>query len=145
MNAQNDNNFESLALTEIPYNIQGEEYVLVEASAKQARDWRANNLQAIQMVESRRGRRRETQSSFKSGIADSHILLVSLCLKKVNPDGSRSPVSEETVESWPNRIVESLFKKAQEISELAEDEDEDEDEREQKLKNEQKPLNLGSD
>lgn len=116
--------FESITLTEIPVEIAGEPYILREATADDARKWRANNLQSMQMEERGKGRGRVSHSTFKSEIANSHLLLVSLCLFKL--DGERRiPVSMDTLRGWKNSVVEALFRKARDISDLDEDDDED--------------------
>lgn len=109
--------WDSLALREVPVEIEKEPYVLVEASAEDAKRWRANSLQSLQMREKGLGNNRESMSSFTSSLADSHLLLVSLCLFKVG-NGNRTPVDKSTIAKWPNRLVETLFKTAQRISGL---------------------------
>lgn len=119
--------WDDLTPREVPVTLAGETYVLVEATAEEAKAWRANNMQALQMEETGKGRGRKSKSNFDSRIADSHILLVALCLKKIETDGSRRKVPIEKIRAWRNPVVESLFKRAQQISNLDDDEDDDED------------------
>jgi len=123
--------WETLKKIEIPVKIEDREYVLVEASADDAKIWRANNFQSIETKEQGRGKLLERKSNFNAGIANSQILLVSLCLKKIEGN-TRVNVRQEIIASWPNKLVEMLFQKSQEISGLR-----DEDQDEETVKNEQ--------
>lgn len=118
--------WDDLTPREVPVKLAGQNYVLCEATAEEAKAWRANSMQALQMEETGKGKGRVSKSAFNSRIADSHILLVSLCLKRLEADGSKRRVTIEEIRGWRNPVVESLFKRAQEISDL-DDEDEDED------------------
>lgn len=115
--------WDSLELEEFPVNIAGENYLLVEASAEDAKAWRANNLQSLHMREKGTGKNRETLNTFNATLADSELLLVSLCLYKVGNNGSRQRVTLDTLRKWPNKLIEKLFNKAQKMSGLKEEED----------------------
>lgn len=119
--------WDSLELEEFPIKIKSGphagEYVLVEASAEDAKAWRANNLQSLRMKEKGTGKNRETLNTFDSTLADSELLLVSLCLFKIAPNGIRMRVTLDTLRTWPNKKVEKLFTKAQKMSGLKEEED----------------------
>lgn len=121
--------WKSLKRKEIPVRVEdeGKEYVLVEASAEEARLWRANNFQSLQTREKGKGSNRESVAVFTSEIASSHILLVSLCLFEITPSGRRR-VSKETIRDWPNDFVSALFRKAQSISGLKNLEEDDDEE-----------------
>lgn len=93
--------------TEIPVKIDGVAYVLREASAKDAKQWRGL-MAASQYVT-------DGQMGIKASFAESEPLLVSLCLTQ---EGKRVP--QETVEAWPSKIVRALFQKAKDISDLNE-------------------------
>lgn len=118
--------WDSLELVEVPVKIAGQDYVLTEASAEETRMWRANNLQAIQMRDKGKGKDRESTSTFTPQIADSHVLLVSLCLSKL-VDGKKHRVAMDEIRKWPNKLIETLFDRAQEISGLKDEDSEDED------------------
>lgn len=119
--------WESLALKEFPVKIAGEQYVLVETSAEDARKWRANNLQSLTSLEKGKGKNRESRVSFLETLATSQLLLVSLCLYKVTDD-KRVRVSREVISKWPNELVRQLFVRAQKLSGLRDLDEEDEDE-----------------
>jgi hypothetical protein len=119
--------WDDLTPREVPVKLGGDDYVLVEATAEEAKAWRANNMQSLQMEETGKGKNRKSKSAFNSRIADSHILLVSLCLRKIE-GGVRLRVPADKIRTWRNPVVEELFKRAQQISELDEEDDDESDE-----------------
>lgn len=117
--------WEDLTPREAPVKIAKEDYVLVEATAAEAKAWRANFMQSIRMRDTG-GKKRESTSTFDARIADSHVILVSICLRKIELDGTRSRVPMDKISGWPNPLVETLFKRAELLSNL-QDEEADED------------------
>lgn len=123
--------WESVALKEVEVEIAGDEYLLVEATAEDARRWRANNFKSIHQMEKGKGKNRETHFHFDDSITESQILLVSMCMYKKNPNSSRgNRVKKELIRTWPNALVKVLFKRLLDISDLkadVEDEDDNDD------------------
>ncbi len=105
-----------LTLVEIDVTIGSVKYILREASGKAACIYR--NAMFGHTTLGPEG----NPVSFR-GIADIEPLLVSLCLFKAE---GNTPVTIEVVREWPSRILTSLYDKAKEISNLAEDEDTEE-------------------
>ena len=93
---------------EIPVKIDGKNYILREASVKEAKQWRGSIL-ASQF-------QKDGQQGLKPTLADSEPLLVSLCLTQ--EDGAA--VSKDVIETWPAKVVRRLFDKIKEISDLNE-------------------------
>jgi len=110
--------FADLDLIEIPVEIGDKRYILREANGVVACKYR-NAILACAKMEGGKA------AGFE-GLADVEVLLVSLCLFRVQEDGSTTPIAIKDVQGWPNRVVKTLFTKAQEISELQEGEDTEE-------------------
>lgn len=104
-------NFDDISLVEVPVTIAGEEYLLVEATEATVCKFRNATFACTQYTDGK-------VSSMK-GLANVEPLLVSLCLIWKE---TRIPVKLKTIESWPNRVVTSLFERAKKISGLNEDE-----------------------
>lgn len=66
---------------------------------------------------------RERHDSGKN-LAQVQTKLVSLCLLRTE---DKAPISQETLDEWPSRVVEALFDKAKEISGLPTGEETEED------------------
>ncbi len=92
--------FDSLEPIKVAVKIGKDSYVLQEASEASA-----SEFQNAQM--------RATRENSTENLADTRSLLVSRCLFK---DGA--PVALTTIRAWPGRIVEPLFQRAKEISNL---------------------------
>ncbi len=107
-----------LTATEVPVTIDGEDYVLREASGDTACRYQNAQVACMRMTDG--------QVSKVTAIADTQPLLVSLCLVKLvqKPDSDepelRRPVPISTVRGWPSRVVKDLFERAKEISGLEE-------------------------
>ena len=109
-------NFGDEDAIKIPVTVKGVNYILNEASADGACQYRNAVLKCMAINSQGKA------SSVSGPLADTEPFLVSLCL--VDEGGHRVHLS--IVRSWPNRVVSKLYNKAKEISELDEtDEDED--------------------
>lgn len=106
-------------LTEVPVMISGKSYTLKEASGEAACIYRNTMLKCTRLGV-------DGKPSSVDGLADIEPLLVSLCLF----DSSGNQVPVKTVRSWPSKVVNRLYTKAKEISELDEEDN-------SKAKNEQ--------
>lgn len=104
-----------LSFQEVPVVINGEEYVLREASAAAAKEYRNAALKSFKM-----GLEGRPESIIGDGLAGAEPLLVSLCLFK---KGATNPVGSKFVDALPSRVVKPLFEKAKEISDLGEGEE----------------------
>lgn len=109
----------SAEFVEVAVTIDGQQYVLKEASEGASIVYRDAHVKAARIKEVDGGTR---ESSF-GNLADSDALLVSMCLFKVGAGkdgGSLAPVDVRTVKSWPTRVVKQLYKKVREISDMQE-------------------------
>lgn len=107
-------NFDSLELKEKGFTIGDKRYVVVEADANAAREFRNTTMIGTQM----KGRKVTKLGT----IADAPIKLVSCCL--FEDDGSgRKRVPTSKLGTWPERIVKPIFEWIKEISDLEEDDD----------------------
>ena len=108
----------------VDVSIDGKDYVLKEASASDAKEFRNAALKSFRF-----GEDGGPESIVGDGVADADILLVSLCLyeKVENSEGETNliKVKKALVNSWPARVVKGLFEKAKDISDLGEDSDKD--------------------
>lgn len=109
--------FDSLTPIEIPVTIAGKKYKLREASESAATDYRNAQLMAMRVNENAEGNRTATVGK----LIETESILVSQCLFEINDSDSKTiekmvPLAE--VRKWPHRIVNTLFKKAEEISGL---------------------------
>lgn len=97
------------ALIQLRYKINGEMYVLTEASGDVACK-RSNRIFASLNMD-----RNGKVVSMSKDTADLEPWLVSLCLKK---EETGEAVPEETIRSWSNRIQKRLFNDLKRISEF---------------------------
>lgn len=101
----------SLSKIELPVKIDGDDYVLVEASAEAAKKFKDHVIASTKFEKGK--------PSGVKDLAASETLLLSECLFKV--DGvNRSQVHTSTLLNWPNRVTNALFEKAKRISALNE-------------------------
>ena len=101
--------------------IGGQAYVLIELDGKQ----RDKYLTALsnRMKTTKEGK----PAGFKTFDGMQADLVVE-CLRKVDETtGDRTPVSMETIQSWPAKVSTGLFEAAQELSGLNESEDSEEE------------------
>lgn len=98
-----------IAPRETPVTLGDKQYVQREASAAVARRYRNKLLESITHGED--GRIRQAP-----GIADLEILLVTGCIFAVNLKGPPTPVGENVVAGWPDRVVKALFSQAKDLS-----------------------------
>lgn len=106
--------FDSLEPVQVKVKVGTALYWLVEASEGDAITYRDYGLSC---------RRYDSEGTFVGveGLAESESLLVSLCLRERGPnDEMGKPVDQETIRSWGSRVVKTLFRRAQEISDLSE-------------------------
>ena len=86
-----------------------------EATADAARVWKNAMAKAVKLGA-------DGKPTSIDGLSDTDSLLVSLCVFDVARNG---PVPITVVRAWPNRVVDSLFRKIKEISMLEDMENED--------------------
>jgi len=99
----------------VPVKIDNEEYVLKEATGSDACIYRNAMLNSTTLGT-------DGKPTGLKDFANVEPLLVSLCL--YNSEDRR--VTLEAVNTWPSKIIKSLYAKAKEISELDETEEDDE-------------------
>jgi len=105
--------FESLEPIEVPVKIDGQAYVLCEATGEGAIQY-TNGKQACMQWS-------DGNVTGVNGIANLWPQLLYHCLFKVGEDGKRSKLSQTAIRQWPHRIQKPLFDRAVEISELEAD------------------------
>lgn len=101
--------------------IDGDQYLLREASGKTAVDYQNSALNGVTFGADGKPIRMVGQASVQ-------ILLVGQCLYKVLPSGgaAANPVGEKWVEAnLPAKVLKALFKEAKDISALGEDQTEE--------------------
>ncbi len=108
-------NFDDIAPIEIKVTIQNEKYVLEEATGQVATKYLNARLGKIKF--------NDGKASSLQGIADIEPFLVSMCLFKLDFGATgevikKTPVSVTTIQSWPFRIQDQLYKEAKRISQL---------------------------
>lgn len=111
--------FGDLTPIELHVRIGGQPYLLREASGEAACKFENARLERTQFSA-------EGKVCGLKGMSDIEPLLVSLCLfqqQKLLNDTLWRPVAEATIRTWPNRVVDRLFKKCKEISGLDAKED----------------------
>lgn len=106
-----------LTPTEIPVTISGQKYVLCEATDAVAAAFRNAGAAGATLD--------EDGNTHVGAVGDVQAVLVAGCLFRIveKDDGTewkRHPVPLAAVRGWPNRVVQPLFEKAKEISELGE-------------------------
>jgi hypothetical protein len=99
-----------LTLREVPVKLGGRRYVLREATAAGACQYRNAVLRSTRLGP-------DGKPEYVDGLADAGPVLVAACLFELDGDGLR-PVSLATVRAMPARVQELLFKRAQRLSEL---------------------------
>lgn len=107
-----------LTRQELPVNIDGDTYVLLELTGKE-RDAYFNTL----------GRRLRPGADGKASVQDFEGIeatLVAASLRRVL-GGGHLPVTVAEVQAWPARVVSALHKAAQQLSGLGKDEKDGED------------------
>lgn len=104
--------FSNLAPIEEPVKYQGQDYVLVEASAGAAITFRNARTNSLKF--------QDGKLVGYNNPAEIEPLLVSLCVFAIDKAGKRKPVSVETIKSWPSQMVTTLFERAKEIGHLQE-------------------------
>lgn len=105
--------FDDVARIEIPVRVGKTKYILREADADQVRQWKNANVRSAKMVDGK----------FVSvgDVADSELLLVSMCLTELCVGGEElRQVPITVLRSWPAKIVSQLYDRASEISGLKE-------------------------
>lgn len=102
----------SLNLETIPVKINGEQYLLVELDGRE-RDHYLNSLgNRVRIGPNGQPTGMKTFDGLQAS-------LVAASLRKV-VDGAREQVDAATVQKWPARVVDALFKEAQRLSALDE-------------------------
>lgn len=110
---QIDLDFSDLSVKELNVKVGENTYVLREADGDAACKYRNAKMACLSMSD-------DGKLLAKDGMADIEPLLVSLCMRQISSTGVLAPstVPIETVRSWPARILEALYDKAVEISNL---------------------------
>lgn len=106
-------NYDDLPPACMNFTYKGTPYVLREPGAAAVVQWR-NAVFAAQQPDGAGG------MMPKAGIADTEVLLVSLCVFK-NPGLSEQPITLPEVRGWPYRITHDLFQKAKEMAGIGRD------------------------
>ena len=103
--------FDSLDLIEVPISIKNDPtaYILREASGAAAAQYRNAVLSCSNETD---------KGKNYAGLADTEILLVSLCVFTKGDNGDLVPVGLQKIKTWPNRITGAIFKQAKKISNL---------------------------
>ena len=111
---------EDKTVQEFRYNLGGNAYILRPARGKAAMQYRNETFKAARLNQA-------GQTTF-DGLANAESLLVSLCLRKlatINKDGAMVEVEftvpRQVIEDWPYKTMKALYEKAQEISQLGQD------------------------
>ncbi len=106
--------FDSLEPITVPVKIAGEDYILKEAGEASASRYLNELMKSTRVVESADGNKHATMD----GVSNTEALLVSLCLFKVDKGGTTKNVDINLIRSWPHRIVNPLYERAESISGL---------------------------
>lgn len=93
---------------EVPVTIDNKKYILREATGDAVTKWK-------NLIMSKAKLGPDGKPIAYQAMADCEPILVSYCLVEKN---NNTPVSVETIRSWPNRVQSALFEKAKEISEV---------------------------
>ena len=101
--------------------IDGDMYVLKEASAQAATEFQNKALENFDMEIDEEGKTR-TKISGSGSLADQAPFLLSKCLYKRNEEGTLTRVELALIKSWPNRIIKPLYELARDMSDLGEEE-----------------------
>ena len=95
-----------------PVELDGESYVLTEASSSAAAMYRNAISRATKLGPDGK------PVSFGDGFAEADLILLSLCIFKTGNNGSRSAVPIDQVRHWPERVVSQLVDCCQKMSGL---------------------------
>ncbi len=98
--------FDSPLPVEVPISFRGSKYLLVEASGEVACRYRNAILAASKLS-------RDGKTVSINGLADTQLLLISLCLFEAEP---RKAVKLDELKKWPAKFLEVLFTRAKAIS-----------------------------
>jgi hypothetical protein len=107
--------FDSIALREVPVRVGTKQYVLREANGEARRRYHNALMKGARLDAEGR------PASF-GDMADAELVLLQGCLC----DASGRQLPMQTLASWPGRVLQPLFEKAQEISELKKADDTEE-------------------
>ncbi len=103
--------FDDLERKQIPVSIGGKKYTLWEATGEMVIKYRNETAKYLKIGT-------EGRATTVEGSANADPYLVSLCLT----DEAGGPVSMATIKSWPNKVSQTLYEKAKELSGIDEDE-----------------------
>lgn len=106
--------FDDIAPIEVPVTIKGKSYVLREANEAASARYKNMQFKAMKLAEGIDG----SKTSSIDGMAETEALLVSLCLFEKTENGGEKNVPLEEIKRLPHRVIEPLFKRAEEISGL---------------------------
>lgn len=107
--------FDDITPIEIPVEISGKHYILREATGEAAAKWRSAMLRCTKL-----GPGGVPESV--TGLAETELLLVALCLFEVVEGAANKPVTMTFVANLPYRVTGKLFETAKRISGLDADE-----------------------
>lgn len=89
--------------------VSKKEYLLREPSAGDGHKYRSSRMKGGRLVD-------DGKTVVLGDPGESEILLVSLCLREVLPDGKEKSVEQGTVRGWPDRVTSSLFQEIKDRS-----------------------------
>lgn len=123
INAPTDEyDFDDLSPQEIPVRVAGKRYVLREGTGGDVIKYRNMIIKATRLGA-------DGKPAGMDGFADCEPYLLARCLfeQAEGPDGkvTERKVSEQLVNSWPNRVQKKLFQKLSDMTGLDEDETEE--------------------
>lgn len=108
--------YDSLEVIDVPVKYGGKKYVLREASGDTGRKFNDARTKCMHF--------QDGGVSGVEGVGGLPIYLLSMCLFETDEDGVVQPkrhVTQEALKSWPERVIQPLFMKAREIGELDQD------------------------
>jgi hypothetical protein len=111
----NEFNFGSLEVIDIPVTgpkPNGGSFILKEASGQAKAEFTNARTRCMTL--------QDGEVTGVSGVGGLEMLLVSLCLFKVDEEGiaTGERVRKDTLKIWPGKVISKLFNKAKEISEI---------------------------
>lgn len=112
--------FDDIAPIEVSVTIKGKSYILREASEAASSRYKNAQFKAMKLAEGIDG----SKTSSIDGMAETEALLVSLCLFEKTETGEKTVPLEE-IKRLPHKVVEPIFKCAEEISGLQNKESEE--------------------
>lgn len=106
-------------LAEVPFDIDGQKYILRAASSRSKADW-TNNMMDNSELDPETGKPTRIKN-----VGDSEIILLAPNIFQVDADGTvwNKPVGVEFVETLPSEVTESLYEELRKISKMDEEED----------------------